>query len=122
MPELATSRSTFIVAPSSSDPSAPTLLMTVEEPGDGTELVRVVRGPNAPATTEISFQPTSPTETLSGQPREWCNTPSAGKPLTFHVPVPTEPGDPDTVGVLRVTPRQAAGGPVRIPIRIRHED
>lgn len=120
MPELATS--TFIVAPSSTDPSAPSMHMTVEEPGNGTELVRVVRGPNVPATTEISFRPTSPNETLSGHPRKWCNTPSAGKTLTFNVPVPAKPGDPDTVDELRVTPRQAAGGPVRIPIRIRHED
>lgn len=94
--------------------------MTFEDPNAGTELVRVFTGSSAPTTAEVRFEPASSNDTLSGHPSAWCNSPGAGQPLVFNVPVPANPGDPDTQGQLKVTPR-STGVTVEIPIRIKHE-
>lgn len=87
-------------------------------PDNGTELVRTVTGSSPPSTAEVTFEPGSSTETLSGQPTAWCNTPGAGKPLVFNVPVPAAGGT--TTGTLTVTSSTSGSSVVRIPITIKH--
>lgn len=118
MPDHVSLRSTLLVPPNS---QTTTMRMTFEEPDVGTELVRVVKGTNIPSTTEVRFEPGSSTEMLEGQPSNWCNSPTAGQPLVFSVPVPASPSHPDTVAELQVTRRQA-GTTVRIPIRVAHSE
>lgn len=90
-----------------------------DEPSDGTELVRTISGPNPPSTAIVRFDPASSTEQLVGTPSGWCNTPNAGDPLIFSVPVPANPGDPDTVGSLSVRPTSSSIAIV-IKVRIKH--
>lgn len=114
MPDHSTARTAYLVSPTMP------MRMTFDDPCDGTELVRVVKGTDGSSTTEVRFEPPTPNETLTGQPTSWCNAPTAGQPLVFKVPVP-KPGMPDTVGSLQVTQRQA-GITVRIPIRVKHAE
>jgi len=93
--------------------------LVIDEPADGTELVRVVRGSSPPSTVQVRFEPLTPSDHLSGKPEGWCNSPSAGQPLIFDVPAPS-PGAPPVTGDLTVDNSSTAGPPVRIPITVKH--
>ncbi len=89
-------------------------------PDSGTELVRTVSGSTAPSTVEVSFEPLTTSDQLVGEPTGWCNTPGAGQALVFDVPAPANPGDPDTLGTLKISKAGSNDVPTRIPIRIVH--
>lgn len=94
----------------------PAMKLTFDGPADGTELVRSLTGSSPPSTIEVRFDPASPSETLSGLPSGWCNTPSVGQPLIYNVPV-TVSGI--TSGNLEVA-KSPSGINVRIPIKVKH--
>jgi len=89
-----------------------------EAPDEGTELVRTVSGSSVPSTVEVRFEPLDSSDTLSGKPTAWCNSPNTGKPLIFDIPTPSSASAPDTTGTLVVT-RQNSGTSVELPIRIK---
>ena len=94
--------------------------LVFEGPDIGTELTRIVSGSTAPSTVEVRFEPATATDQLIGEPTAWCNVPSGGQPLIFNVPVPTNPGDPDTTGTLKVR-RSGSSDTLRVPVTIKHE-
>lgn len=108
--------STTLTSSATQDPA---MRLVFDGPSDGTEIVRTFVGPNPPATAVVRFEPVSPNERLIGQPSSWCNSPSAGQPLVFNVPVPLRAGDPDTEGTLQVRPSSSSIAIV-IKVRIKH--
>lgn len=94
--------------------------LVFEGPATGTKLVRNLSGSSVPSTVEVRFEPTAPNDQLIGEPTAWCNSPGGGQPLVFDVPVPANPGDPDTTGTLTVR-KAGTADTVRIPVTITHE-
>jgi len=87
-----------------------------DDPSAEIELVRTVRGPSAPRTIEIRFEPGSPDDQLRGEPASLCDTPLPGQSLTCAVPVPPSPSAPETVVTVRVG---RVGTPIKIQVPIR---
>jgi hypothetical protein len=96
--------------------ATPDMKLTFEGPANGTELVRSLTGSNPPATIEVRFDPATPTETLSGLPSGWCNTPSAGQPLIYDVPVTVSGITTDNLEVTK----SPSGVRIQVPIKIKH--
>lgn len=98
----------------------PAMRLIFEDPSSGTELVRTVRGPDAPATVPIRFEPARSTDRLIGEPTAWANSPGPGQALIFTVPVPG-PREPERSTTLRIhVEGRSRSSTVRIPITIKH--
>lgn len=97
-------------------PMSPNMRLVFERPADGTDLVRDLSGPNPPATVEIRFEPSTPTEQLVGQPTAWCNVPGPGQALVYAVPVTPSGTTSDTLKVSS----PATGAGIQVPIKIKH--
>ncbi|MCX4246762.1 hypothetical protein [Paraliomyxa miuraensis] len=91
--------------------------LVFEGPNTGTALVRTVSGANPPSTAPVVFEPGSSTEQLSGQPASLCNSPAAGEPLVFTLPVPSSGASTTT---LTVSSSTSSGPGIRIPVTIKH--
>lgn len=120
MPDHASRSSLGLRAnPAPSTSSDPAVRMIFDCPEDGTTLIRTVSGPNAPSTVEVTFEPLAPNDQLIGEPASWCNSPGGGQPLIFDVPAPPNPGDPDTIGLLKVR-KSGSSAEAQIRVKIKH--
>lgn len=93
--------------------------LVFDGPDDGTELVRIVSGPNAPTTVEVRFEPAGPNDRLIGEPTSWCNSPGGGETLVFTVPAPASASAPETVGTLQVR-QSGSSSTLKVPIKVKH--